>query len=356
MSNEIVIGEIGGDGISAKDVKAFLVGCDVSQPMIARIHSEGGEVFEGFAMYDDFKSYPGPKKCIIESAAFSIASYVAMAFDQVEITTNGYLMIHNPWSVTEGDDAEHAKNAMLLAKLKESMVGAYREKTGKSEQEILSIMKNETFFNATEALAFGLVNTIASKPVVAKPFARKKQMPQRVFASLFEADDAGDKREPTKGKPMSESQKPMAASLAEIKAAFPKAKAEFVLKCLERSLPLASVMTEALSALDEENQTLKAQLAKAMEDMNAKAALEIEVEPGEEEMPEEEMASKAKAKRTGAKPIAKSKPSGGLSAKAQWLSKINAKVSEGIKRDKAAALVNRENPGLREQMLDEVNA
>jgi len=232
MSNEITIGEIGREGTTAMAVREFLAQCDPMRPMLARLHSEGGEVFDGFAMYEAFKAYTGPKSCVIESAAFSIASYVAMAFDKVDIANNGYMMVHNPWSTTEGDDAAHAKNARLLSNLKESMILAYVQKTGKTSEEIQAVMNAETYFSASDALAFGLVNSVARQVVKAVPFARKRSMPQRVFASLFEASVDGDNREPTKEKTMSESQKPVAATIKEIKRAFPKAKADFIVKCM----------------------------------------------------------------------------------------------------------------------------
>lgn len=357
MPNEITIGEIGSEGTTATAARQFLAQCDPMKPVVVRIHSEGGEVFEGFAMYDAFKSYQGPKRCVIESAAFSIASYVAMAFDQVDIASNGYLMIHNPWSVTEGDDAEHAKNAMLLAKLKESMVGAYTEKTGKSADEILSVMKSETFFNAQEALAFGLVNSIANQPVRATPFARKKDMPQRVFASLFEADVAGNKEPLQRKKTMSDSQ-PVAATIQEIKRAFPKAKAEFIVKCMEQQMPMPQVAATAMEETMSENDSLMARvnaLETEMAAMKAKA-MEVEIEP-EEVMPAakaEEVMPAARAK-SGVTPVAKAKTVGTVSAKAKWTQLIQAKVSTGVPQNKAVLFVNKENPGLREQMLAEVN-
>jgi ATP-dependent protease ClpP protease subunit len=353
MPNEITIGEIGREGTTAASVRSFLAQCDPSKPLTVRIHSEGGEVFDGFAIYDAFKSYAGPKKCVIESAAFSIASYIAMAFEQVEIAKNGYLMIHNPWSMTEGDDEEHAKNAMLLAKLKDSMVGAYTEKTGRSAEDILSVMKNETYFNAQDALSFGLVNAITEKPVQARVFARSKNMPQRVFASLFEAGVAGDNREPTKGKTMSESQKPIAATVQDIKRKFPKAKADFIVKCMEKEMPLEEVAVAAMEETMAENETL-AMKVQAMETelaaLKAKA-LEIEVEPKEEEV----MPAPAAKAKSGVAPVAKAKAVGGVSAKARWNDLIQAKVASGYDRSKATASVNKENPGLREQMLAEVN-
>ncbi len=73
-------------------------------PITVTINSDGGSVFEGLAIFDTLAAYPGQKKAIIANA-FSMGSVIAMAFDDREITPNGYLMIHNP--MIEGEDDHH---------------------------------------------------------------------------------------------------------------------------------------------------------------------------------------------------------------------------------------------------------
>lgn len=354
MRNEIKLYGIIGEDVTAVDVKRQLDAFDQSQELVVRIHSEGGSVPDGIAIYDAVKTYPGPKRAVIESAAFSIASYIAMAFDDVEITENGYLMIHNPYMETVGDDVAHAQSAECLAKFKESLVAAYSSRTGKSRDEVLSLMANETWINAREALANGYVSRIA--PPQMRAVAKLKNMPQGVFKSLSGGcSDAGENRV-SERVTVSESTKPVAASLAEIRAAFPKAKAEFVLNCIERNLPMASVMTEALAAMEEELTQARAKLAEyEQKEMAAKAEMEVSVEqePEEEEEPMPMPVQKAKAK-LGVRPVAKStatKPS----AKAQWETLVAAKVSAGLPRSKAVLAVHKDNPGLREQMVEEIN-
>ena len=94
-----------------------------------RIDSEGGSVWDGMSIYSALQAHPGAKKCLIESAAFSIASYIAMAFDTVEITSNGYMMLHNPSMSADGESSDLEKASELLKKLRTSMVDAYANKT-----------------------------------------------------------------------------------------------------------------------------------------------------------------------------------------------------------------------------------
>jgi ATP-dependent protease ClpP protease subunit len=354
MPKKIKIDGVVGTGegeISSSWVKSQLPtnGLD---PIELVIHSEGGSVFEGFAIYDALCQYQGPKKCVISSYAASIASFIPMACNEVEITPNGYMMMHAPYSEEGGTAADMMNGATLLADMESKMVAAYSAKSGKPANEITAILSKDTFFNAEQCLANGFVNKIAPSPVVGRMVAKAKSMPHGIYQALFGAGPGGDNREPTKEKSMSESQKPVAATVKQIKAAFPKAKNEFIVKAMEQEMPMEQVASSFANEAMTENETLSAKVM-AMETelaaLKAKA-LEIEVEPKEEEV----MPPAAKAK-SGVTPVAKAKTAGSVSAKAKWQSLIQAKVSTGVPQSKAVAFVNKENPGLREQMLAEVN-
>lgn len=345
-----VIGQ-GKDEVSAAWVQSQLP--TTGEPIRVSIHSEGGSVFEGFATHDVLAKYPGPKTIAIESTAFSIASFIAMAGDEIEMSPNAYFMLHNPRISIEGDDEELGKNAKMIADLKANMVNAYAARTGKSTTEIESVLKAETYFNATDAVAFGLANRVTQKPITGRPLACLSSMPHGVVSALFGAGSGGD-NDSAKGKPMTEST-PVAATVQQIKAAFPKAKAEFVLSCIEKALPLASVASAAAEEMMKENEELVAKV-KAMEEeltaLKAKASESPEMEDEEEKKEE----SVAKAKAHGAKPVAKG-ASVTPTASARWNAAIaDALTKTGGDKMKAVALANRQNPGLRELMVSEVNA
>ena len=323
-----------------------------TDPISVKLHSEGGSVFEGFAIHDICAAYQGPKTLSIESSAFSIASFVAMAFDDVEISSNGYMMLHNPYAAAEGDDEDFAKQSALLGQLKSSMVTAYATRSGKSEDEIKAILKAETYLNAEQSVAMGFAKRITGKQFIGRAFAKLSTMPHGVVSALFGAGSGGD-TDSKKGKQMPEST-PVAATIQEIKAAYPKAKAEFVVKCLERSMPMASVATAAVEEMMAENAALRAELD---EMKAAKAKAELPVEETEEKPAEakskacdEEMPATA----SGVKAIAKAKTSQ-PSARVRWADAIQAKVKAGLKRPEAIMAADVENPGLRQSMIAEAN-
>jgi ATP-dependent protease ClpP protease subunit len=358
MSLEITIDGIIGSGpgeISAQMVKAQLP--STGEPITVKIHSEGGSVFEGFAIYDALAAYHGQKTAIIESSAFSIASFIPMACDQIEITPNGYMMLHNPYVGVEGDDEELARQSQLLGQLKTNMVNAYVQRTGKPESEIRAILKDETYLNATDAVALGFCNRITEKPITGRVFARLDNVPHGVVSALFGAGSGGEKRETTQEISMSDSQ-PIAATIEEIEAAFPKMKPSTVLACLKAKKPLASVAQAAVEEMMAENQEMAAR-CKAMEEELAKYK---SMEHPEEEMPaeamedEEEVVESKAVARGGVKPIAKAK-TGGPSARVRWDEAVDSCLAKcGGNKVKAVALANRTNPGLRQAYLDEVNS
>lgn len=354
-----VIGQ-GENEISAESIREQLPLNNV-EPIRVSIHSEGGSVFEGFAIYDMFANYEGPKTIAVESTAFSIASFIAMAFDEVEMSPNAYLMLHNPRVGMEGDDEALAATAGMIGKLRTNMIEAYAAKSGKTADEVAAILKAETYLNASEAVANGFATRVTEKPVQARAFAQLDKMPHGVVAALFGADFGGNEEPPPKEKPMSDS-KPVAATIQEIRTAFPKAKADFVLSCVEKSLPMASVASAAAEEMMNENEELKAQLASAMEEINAFKAKAMEEEESakakamEEEEKEVEAKATATARRTGVTPLARG-TAGNPSAFARWSEAVTAALPKAKgDRMKAVAIVNRENPGLREAYLAEVNS
>lgn len=155
--------------VSVQEIKQQLARA-AGQPITVRIHSEGGSVFEAFAMIDALKAYPGPKRCIVESAAFSAASLVAMAFDDRQATENAFVMVHNPHMDDESEPP-------VIEKLRRRMVDLYAAGTRKSKAFIERLMASETFFDAQEAMQNGFVNAIV--PSTARAVAKLQTTMQR---------------------------------------------------------------------------------------------------------------------------------------------------------------------------------
>lgn len=347
-----VIGTSDGE-VSSSMVRAMLPE-DQTQDLKCYIHSEGGSVFEGFAIYDILDKYPGKKTAVIESSAFSIASFIPMAFDEIEITPNGYMMIHNPYMETEGDDEDLAKGSATLKDLKDNMIAAYSRRTGKGLEEVAAMLKAETYMNATKAVQLGFCDRITSKPVHGRVFAKLNNMPHGVVSALFGAGSDGDKVE-TKEKPMTTNPR-VAATVKQIKSAFPKAKADFVIRCMEKEMPMEEVGAEYSEELEKENETLSAKV-KAMEDeLTALKAKAMEEELAKAKAMEEEEPAAQKPVARGVAPVAKASGNRPVAAAIQWNKIVGDFVAQGMTKAKAAQRAVREHRDVHQQMIAEANA
>jgi ATP-dependent protease ClpP protease subunit len=360
--NEIrLYGSVGYPGMTSQMFKTLLAEADPSQELIIRIDSEGGSVFDGFGIYDAIAAWEGRSRAIVESSAFSIASLIAMAADTVEITENGYLMIHNPWMQTEGDFAKLAKDAEQLAKLRDKMMAVYQDKTGKTAEEIQQVMQTETWLDASDAVAQGYVDRVL--PTARKSAAAAKyqgNMPERVNQSLNVSGDSSGEMETQQGE-ISMSNQKILATTKSIKARWPLAKSDFIVAALEQEMTDEQVAEMYYSEMVKENEMLKAKLAAMEQEMAAvkTKAEEMKVVEVEEEDDEEEkmvMMPAAKA-RPGVQPVASSAAPAAVrkTARQQWNDILADYVAKGMSKPQAAKRMARDHRDLQQSMIEEAN-
>lgn len=165
-----------GDEVTPKQFRAELdAGEDAD--ITVWINSPGGDVFAASEIYTMLKEYGNSKGLVtikIDSLAASAASIIAMAGDAVEISPTGMLMLHDPWTITEGNSAELKAAARMLDEVKESIINAYEGRTGLPREKLARLMKEETWLNANRALELGFVDKIM--------FDRDKAAPAQTFS------------------------------------------------------------------------------------------------------------------------------------------------------------------------------
>lgn len=167
--------EIGLWGISAADFIAELRSHKSVTAINLSIHSPGGSVLDGFAMYNALKSHPAKVHGHVEGIAASAASFILMASDTITMPEDAFIMIHNAWGVGEGDAEELRSVAAVMDKLQDSIVNIYEKRTGKDPQDLRDMMADETWMNAVDALDHGFIDTItAALGVAAKAGAFNK--------------------------------------------------------------------------------------------------------------------------------------------------------------------------------------
>ena len=156
----LIFDEVGAYGVTAKDFDTELKAKHTEgRKLVVRINSPGGSVFDGIAIANMIQSH-SPSEARIEGQAASIASVIAVSADRVTMAANGFMMIHDPTGFTAGDSGDHRKTADTLDKMRDTIATAYVAKTGRPADEIRAAMNDETWFDANEALAWGLVDAI----------------------------------------------------------------------------------------------------------------------------------------------------------------------------------------------------
>lgn len=166
MPEILIYSDIGPEewgGVSAKAVKAQLDTMQDAAEITVRINSPGGDVFDGFAIYNLLAQHPAKINVKVDGWAASAASVIAMAGDTVEMAANALMMIHNPWTMAIGDSGNMRKTADLLDQIKGSIVTTYKGKTTLADDEIAELMDAETWFDATGAVEAGFASAIVGK-------------------------------------------------------------------------------------------------------------------------------------------------------------------------------------------------
>ena len=138
--------------------------------VVVVINSNGGDVQAGQEMYTALRSYEGSVTIRVYSLAASAASVVAMAGPS-EISPVAQLMIHNVSTRASGDHRDMEHTAQVLVSANEALAAAYVAKTGKSKEDILALMAEETWFTAEQAVQEGFIDKImfADTQTVSQP-------------------------------------------------------------------------------------------------------------------------------------------------------------------------------------------
>ena len=124
------------------------------------INSPGGDCFAAAQIYNMLMEYPGCVDVHIDGIAASAASVIAMAGNHVAISPVGMMMIHNPATVSIGDEREMKKAMEMLSEVKESIINAYELKTGLPRKQLSNMMNAESWMNAKKALELGFADSI----------------------------------------------------------------------------------------------------------------------------------------------------------------------------------------------------
>lgn len=187
--------EIGMWGTSANDFAQALVQAGEG-PLTLRINSPGGDVFDGYAIYNMLRARSAPVSVVVDGVAASAASFIAMAGKTIAMGEPSMLMIHNCWGLCIGDRNDMLDTAAVQEKIDGQIAAIYAAKCGKPVTEMAAVMDAETWYTSTEAKDVGLCDSIVTKAApaarAATPVKPKATATETVVAdsSIAEADAA----------------------------------------------------------------------------------------------------------------------------------------------------------------------
>lgn len=121
------------------------------------INSPGGSVYGGIAIANMIRqlSAKGYKTtAYVEGLAASIASVIMCACDKVVMGESSLVMIHNCWSVVQGDSNTLRKEADTMDVMNDAIISFYKSKFDLSAEVLKQMMDEETWFSGREAHDF----------------------------------------------------------------------------------------------------------------------------------------------------------------------------------------------------------
>jgi len=161
-------GYVGGwDEITDTRVASDLKSIGKVDVINVRLNSFGGDVTQGYAIYNLLLSNRARVEVDIDGAACSIASIIACAGDVVRMARNALYMIHDPAGVAVGNAADMRATADVLDLVRGQLVDTYVKRTGLTAQAVSDYMTAETWFKAADAAQLGFVDQITDELKIA---------------------------------------------------------------------------------------------------------------------------------------------------------------------------------------------
>lgn len=150
-------------GVSANDMGKVLDALpDSVTRIILRVNSPGGEVFEGVSILNMLRAHKATVTAVVDGLAASAASLIVAGADDTVMSPGTQMMIHSPSNFAYGNAVELRKTADVLDGLESSLIEIYAAKAG--DKDWVSLLADETWMSATEAVEAGLADRIAVIP------------------------------------------------------------------------------------------------------------------------------------------------------------------------------------------------
>ncbi len=126
------------------------------------INSPGGGIYAGLAIYDTMNFIKPDVATMCVGVAMSMGSLLLAGGTKGKRASlpNSRILIHQPSAGFEGQSTDIEIHAREILKVRERIDEIYAHHTGRPKEEVRSDMERDRFFNAQQALEYGLVDRV----------------------------------------------------------------------------------------------------------------------------------------------------------------------------------------------------
>ena len=144
----------------------FLAAEDPDKDINIYINSPGGSVTAGLAIFDTMNYIKCDVSTICVGMAASMGAFLLTAGTKGKryVLPNSEVMIHQPLAGAQGQATEIAIAAKHILKTRDRLNKILAEQTGQPLEKIEQDTERDNFMSADEAVAYGLVDQVVTRP------------------------------------------------------------------------------------------------------------------------------------------------------------------------------------------------
>ena len=145
----------------------FLAAEDPDKDINLYINSPGGSVTAGMAIYDPMQYIKPDVSTICIGMAASMGAFLLSGGQKGKrfALPNSEIMIHQPSGGARGQATEIKIVAENILKTKKKLNEILAQNTGKPYEQIVKDTERDNYMSAEEALEYGLIDAVITKPV-----------------------------------------------------------------------------------------------------------------------------------------------------------------------------------------------
>jgi ATP-dependent protease ClpP protease subunit len=270
-----ILGEI--TSYTAQDIISALAFFK-DQPVIITMMSGGGDAFASLGLYDYMRDKDVTVR--VYGIAASGAAIISAGARRTEMAAGAFLMIHNAYSVVEGQGED------VLASINERQVDIFSARTGMRKDKVKKMLEAETFLTAQQAKDMGFADAVFDPLKVAASLDKMQPMEDIMKATpeVVEATPADVVVETPVEEPQPEAEAEAVEAETEevIELEVPVSITEAVQAAVrghvKAKVNIAAKYGEVVAALTDEVRALRAQLDEANAAVEAAEAKAVDSE------------------------------------------------------------------------------